>query len=225
MQIAPTNDAAVLVDAIRGLNTSFGTALGEAMTTSIDAIADVNPNVATVDASAPGETTPTAPTQPVPDVVVVLTDGASTQGTDPILAAEAAARRGVRVYTIGFGTTEPTTMVCNLDQAGADFIADPFGEQMVGDVGPAGDFGQIGGFGGRSQLLTIDEPTLQAVAETTGGEYYRARDAAQLNEVFRSLPTQPVTEPRPHELTVGLLALSAACSWAVLGRSARSFPA
>ena len=45
------------------------------------------------------------------DVIVVLTDGANTQGVDPKTAAAQAAR-GVRFYTIGFGTTTPTRMAC-----------------------------------------------------------------------------------------------------------------
>jgi hypothetical protein len=46
------------------------------------------------------------------DVIVVLTDGANTQGVDPQTAAKQAAERRLRVYTIGFGTTTPAPMVC-----------------------------------------------------------------------------------------------------------------
>jgi Ca-activated chloride channel homolog len=37
-------------------------------------------------------------------VIVLLTDGQTTTGADPIEAAKEAANRGVRVYTVGFGT-------------------------------------------------------------------------------------------------------------------------
>ena len=158
----------------------------------------------------------------VPDIVVVLTDGANTQGVDPLFAAEQAADRRVRVFTIGFGTTGETTMVCNPSQAGADFIADPFGEQKVGDFGPAGDFGQIGGFGGTSQLLTIDEPTLQSVAAITGGDYFRANDAQQLLDVFLSLPTQPATIAKDIEVTSGLAGLAAVLATLTLVVATRS---
>ena len=47
-----------------------------------------------------------------PDTIVVLTDGRNTQGVDPVTAAEEAAARHLRVYTIGFGTTKPAPMVC-----------------------------------------------------------------------------------------------------------------
>ena len=37
-------------------------------------------------------------------------------------------------------------------------------------------------------LLLLDEPTLQGMADLTGGAYYRAEDAEQLGEVFTNLP-------------------------------------
>ena len=101
-----------------------------AILTSIDAIAEINPDVAPtgVDlASAPPTSTPDAPAPAAPpagdyepDTIVVLTDGANTAGVDPIIAAEQAAARRVRVYTIGFGTTEPAQLVCTPDQLGGD---------------------------------------------------------------------------------------------------------
>jgi len=39
-------------------------------------------------------------------VIILLTDGQSNVGPDPIESARIAAERGVRVYTVGFGTTE-----------------------------------------------------------------------------------------------------------------------
>ena len=49
---------------------------------------------------------------------MLLTDGANTRGIEPVDAAEIAAERGVRVYPIGFGTRNPTTMVCTAAQLG-----------------------------------------------------------------------------------------------------------
>ena len=43
-----------------------------------------------------------------PNFIVILTDGANTQGVDPQTAAKQAAARHIRTYTIGFGTTTPT---------------------------------------------------------------------------------------------------------------------
>jgi Ca-activated chloride channel family protein len=39
-----------------------------------------------------------------PAVIVLLTDGENTQEPDPLLAAQAAADRGVRIYTVGVGS-------------------------------------------------------------------------------------------------------------------------
>jgi Ca-activated chloride channel family protein len=224
--VAPTDDTEVLVDAVERFNTSFGTAMGSATMRSLDALAEINPEVV-----APGVDLSTtidrdevwASDDKVPDVIVVLTDGANTQGVDPVFAAEQAADRRVRVYTIGFGTTSETTMVCNPQQAGADFIADPFGEVAAGNFGPAGDFGQIGGFGAISQFLVIDEPTLESVAALTGGEYFRAEDAEQLLEVFLNLPTQLTVQPEEVEITWIFAVAAAVVACLALALSALGF--
>jgi Ca-activated chloride channel family protein len=43
-------------------------------------------------------------------VIVLLSDGRRTTGPDPIEVARMAADRGVRVYTVGFGTVRGTTI-------------------------------------------------------------------------------------------------------------------
>ena len=54
------------------------------------------------------------PAQPTPrsddyvaDIIVLLTDGRNTRGIEPLDAVPHAVERRVRVYTIGFGTTNP----------------------------------------------------------------------------------------------------------------------
>ena len=42
-----------------------------------------------------------------PAIIVLLTDGANNAGPHPVDAAQQAAARGVRVYTIGYGTENP----------------------------------------------------------------------------------------------------------------------
>ena len=76
----------------------------------------------------------------VPHIIVLLTDGASNAGPLPMTAAQQAVDRGVRVYTIGFGTTNNTSpMDCGDD--------DPFG--FGGGFGsPFGGGGGGGGGGG-----------------------------------------------------------------------------
>lgn len=57
-----------------------------------------------------------SPAAPVPPgsyneaVIILLTDGQRTTGPDPLVAARLAADRGVRVYTVGVGTKEGSTI-------------------------------------------------------------------------------------------------------------------
>jgi Ca-activated chloride channel family protein len=194
--VEPTTDKRALVDAIFGLRTYRGTAIGLGILASLDAIADVNPDVphtGTIDA---GDTSPAAGDFQ-PDTIVVLTDGANTQGVDPVTAAYEAAARGVRVYTIGFGTTDPSSMVCSADQLGDV----PFGFGGGGFDG-SGGFG-AGGFGGRNgRFLQLDEESLTQVAQLTGGEYFQAQDAQALTDVLLDLPSHVVLAERQVELTV-----------------------
>src|SRR5262245_18233885 len=113
--VPPTHDAHALLRALDGLSTSRGTAIGQAILTSLDAIAQADPAIA-----------PTG-VQPknvggdagyADDAIVVLTDGANNQGVDPLTAARQAADRRVRVFTIGFGTTHPAPLVCDGSQFG-----------------------------------------------------------------------------------------------------------
>lgn len=171
--VPPTTDGDALITAIQNLSTARGTAIGAAMLTAIDGIAAVDPSVAPsgVDlgtAAAAGY---------APDVIVLLTDGANTQGVEPATAAGLAAARGIRVYTIGFGTTTPTRMACT-------------GRQVEGFYGGGGGGGGFrGGGGGGANPLIIDEPALQDVAKTTGGQYYRAQNADQLKVALGDLPS------------------------------------
>ena len=90
-------------------------------------------------------------------VLILLTDGENNRGAiDPRTAAQAAHAVGVRIYTIGVGT------------------------EGVAPV-PVGR----GVFGLRyeNRPVRIDEALLQDVARTTGGRYFRARDAAALQHI------------------------------------------
>ena len=55
--------------------------------------------------------------------------------------------------------------------------------------------------GGRN-FLEIDEGTLAAVAESTGGEYFRAEDADSLVEVFAELPRRVGSTTEEQEISV-----------------------
>jgi Ca-activated chloride channel homolog len=184
----PTDDRASLENAITNLTTARRTAIGSAILRSLDAIAEIDGNVApSATGNIPeGSFTPVPEGEYVPHIIVLLTDGASNAGPSPISAAIQAAERGVRVYTIGFGTTRNSSPM----NCGYQFQEnDQFG----------GGFGIPGGGGGGGFRREIDEETLTMIAEMTGGTYYAATSAGELDDVFRNLPsylvvTREITE-------------------------------
>jgi Ca-activated chloride channel family protein len=185
----PTTDLKLLENAITYLTPARRTAIGSAILRSLDAIAEVDNRVAPSELKSSDQTTPPqTPTEDfVPHIIVLLTDGASNAGPLPISAAEQAVERGVRVYTIGFGTTNNSSpMNCGDD--------DPFG----GGFGP--NFGG-GGLGGGFRR-EIDEATLTQIADMTGGKYYLAESADRLQEVFKSLPTYVIATRETTEISV-----------------------
>ncbi len=202
--VAPTTDDKALLEAIDALSTFRGTAIGMAILASIDAIAEINPNVAPTGVEL-GDTTDAADPANIadfePDTIVVLTDGANTRGVEPIIAAQEAVARHLRVYTIGFGTTEPSQPVCTIDQISGT----PLGDDRQFDGGGGGG----GGGGRRGRFLELDEPTLTAVAEMTGGAYFRAQDAEQLIDVFLDLPNEVVVQREDFELTAWFVLVAA----------------
>ncbi len=100
-------------------------------------------------------------------VLVLLTDGANTAGEiHPLKAAELAQQVGLRVYTIGIGAE-------SMDMSSL-----------------------IGGRRAINPSADLDEETLTAIAEQTGGRYFRAIDTASLQEIYQLLDElEPVEEP------------------------------
>jgi Ca-activated chloride channel homolog len=216
---APTTDRQMLFDALRSLATGRRTAVGSGILAAIDAIAEIDPNVAkSQTANSPG--LPPAPVPKgayAPEIIVLLTDGASNAGPLPVDAAQQAADRGIRVYTIGFGTA---------NGGATDPTCAPF---LVGREPPGGGGGGFGGGGQGGQggfRRGIDEDTLKQVAALTGGTYYPAESAQQLEGVFQGLPTNLITKHEILEIGVGFVAfgaLSAALAL-LLGRAWRPLP-
>jgi Ca-activated chloride channel homolog len=223
--VPPTDDHDVLAGSIDALTTGRGTAVGAAMLKSLDAIAEVNPDVRPVgDAVANGLTGP-APSAPpratpgaggfVPDIVVLLTDGANTRGIAPLDAVPYAVERRVRIFTIGFGTTQPTALACTAEQLGGDIRG--FGGGGFGGGGFGG--GGFGGGGGGRSPLRADNATLEQVAEQTGGRFYSAEDAPQLRRVFADLPKDVTVQKEPQEMTAAFVALGAILAAVAIGAS------
>lgn len=102
-------------------------------------------------------------------VIVLLSDGDSNAGIlDPMQAANIARELGVRVYTIGVGTTGYAPVR----------VTDASGRQSI-----------------QHAHITIDERTLQEIANRTGGEYFNTLDEEGLNRALVAigeLETTPV---------------------------------
>jgi Ca-activated chloride channel homolog len=94
--VAPTTDHQAVDNGIRGLVTGPATAIGEAVFSSIEAIANFDQQ---------------AGTNPPPARIVLLSDGANTAGRSPEQAAEAAQAAHIAVSTIAYGTPEGTVEV------------------------------------------------------------------------------------------------------------------
>ncbi|MBI4566199.1 MAG: VWA domain-containing protein [Planctomycetes bacterium] len=101
-------------------------------------------------------------------VLILLSDGVSNAGVaDPLQAAEVAKAFGVKVYTIGVGSTGT-----------APFPAeDAFGRSVL-----------------VRRQVELNEATLKRIAEATGGRYFNARGTAALEEVYAAIDQLEKTE-------------------------------
>jgi Ca-activated chloride channel family protein len=230
LAVAPTTHRDELLTALDAVTTGRGTTIGSAILRALDAIAELDPNVApsdsvdepTTDGPGLGGPTPTpsptaggraggaagGPVDVAPEIIVLLTDGANTRGVTPSQAAEQAAARGVRVYPIGFGTTNPTQMACTRDQYGT------FSMPQTRDITGAG----AGALGGRS-FLVVDEPALRNVARKTGGTYFAATDADGLTKVLADLPKHVTVSEQDIDLSAAFALLAALVLLTGLGLS------
>ena len=94
-------------------------------------------------------------------VMVLLTDGENNRGaTDPRTAAQAAAAFGIRIYAIGVGTEGMAPV--------------PVGRGLFG-------------LRYENRPVRIDEALLTDIANSSGGRYFRARDAAALQSIYEQI--------------------------------------
>jgi Ca-activated chloride channel family protein len=111
----PTDDTAAVTRAIERLEPQLGTSLGQGILAALDTIikaeSDTPPEYYSDRAAAP--TTAPAPVEPGSHssaAMLVLSDGENNESPDPIEAAQAAAERGIRIHTVGVGSTAGTTL-------------------------------------------------------------------------------------------------------------------
>ena len=94
--------------------------------------------------------------------VILLTDGANNAGSvEPLEAAKVAGAKGIPVYTIGAGAS---------------------GGGVLGRVGLPFRVGPLGS--------NLDEGTLQAIAEETGGRFFLATDSGTIDTAFAAIDSE-----------------------------------
>jgi Ca-activated chloride channel family protein len=94
-------------------------------------------------------------------VVILLTDGSNNRGDiSPMTAAEIARSFGIRVYTIGVGTNGTARYPYSLPGGGVQYVNMP---------------------------VEIDTKTLQDIASTTGGDFYRATNTQELRGIYKEI--------------------------------------
>jgi Ca-activated chloride channel family protein len=176
---SPTRDRAAVRDALDQVQAAGSTATGEAIRLGLR--------------MARSGTRPGA--KPPPAAIVLLSDGKSVRGVDPVAAAREAAQAKVPIYTVALGTPQGTI-------------------QSRGRNGTT-----------RAEPVPPDPATMQRIAQLTNARSYRAEDLSRLEEVYKRLGSQVATERRPREITSAfaggallLLAGAAAASLRWFGR-------
>jgi Ca-activated chloride channel homolog len=103
-------------------------------------------------------------------IVILMTDGENNSGKiDPLTAAQAAQTLGVKVYTIGVSKNGTAPMPVGKN---------PFtGETVYQDM-----------------PVDVDETTLKEIAQTTGGNYYRADTAEHFQQIYAEIDKLEKTE-------------------------------
>ena len=122
------------------LEAEQATAIGDAVTLAVDRLKDIEAKSR---------------------VIILLSDGENTAGVvAPAEAAEAAKAFGIKIYTIGVGST-----------GWAPFpMRDLYDRTVL-----------------RRQPVRLDEATLKMMAETTGGRYFNAQDTRALENVYAEI--------------------------------------
>jgi len=115
---APTNDQDAIMAAINRLTPQRGTSLARGILAALNTIAAVNAkepaHLYTLLTPAPTPSpTPVPQGTYLPAAIILLTDGENNEFPDPLGTAQTAAERGVKIYTVGVGTTAGQNLKIN----------------------------------------------------------------------------------------------------------------
>ena len=210
--VAPTTNKDDLLKAVDGLTTGRGTTIGAAILKSIDAISEINPSVAPAD-SGGRHRRGTRRADPDPRHPH---DPGTRRGEDRAGDRRAPHRRrqhprrharggrGPGGGPRGAGLPDRLRHHRAHRRWSAPATSSAAGSSTVRPAASAAVWGP----GGRN-FLVVDEEALQTVARTTGGEYFKASDADQLQGVLNDLPKHVDVQERDVEVSVAFAGLAA----------------
>ncbi len=156
--LEPTTDRTRMELSLRQLSVKGATAMGDGLKLGLQSAQEPVPDGL-------------GGTRKLPSAIVLLSDGASTRGADPIDVAAEAKKAKIRIYTVALGTPGGTLETRRQD-------------------------GTI-----RQERVPPDTLTLQDIARDTGGRYFSAPDADQLEAVYSNLATRFSTVQEKQEVT------------------------
>jgi Ca-activated chloride channel homolog len=171
----PTTDREQILASINRLSPQMGTAIGQGILTSLNAIFEqqgISPKPTPTDAFGNPLSSKAPPTviQPgsfAPAVIILLSDGQNNVPPAPLSIIDQAASAGVRVYTVGVGSTDGTILR----------------------------------YMGRATRVFLDENTLKSIAKETQAQYFKADNESDLRTIYSTLGSQLVFKPQETELT------------------------
>jgi len=152
----PTTDRAAVFEAIATLHAEGATAMGDGIERALDVRRAPGSGVATQGVQ-PAPTPAVPADNELPLVVLLLSDGASTEGARPMDAAAHAKALGVPVFTIALGTDRGMVDVPN-------------------------ETGQL-----QRVPVPPDELTLKRIADLTGARFFAAPTDRDLKGIYREL--------------------------------------
>jgi Ca-activated chloride channel homolog len=189
----PTTDRMAVYEAVDSLHAEGATAMGDGIERALDVKRPPTPpSTGSAARAAPDPAVQQPAGAEAPLVVLLLSDGANTQGrTQPMEAASDAKELGVPVFTIALGT-----------ERGMVDVPDETGNLRRIPVPP-------------------DKLTLQKIAETTGARFFAAPSSDDLKEVYRELGSKIGFVREEQEVTVvfaaaGLLFLVAGAAMSLV---------
>jgi Ca-activated chloride channel family protein len=144
----PTTDHARVIAAINSMQVHGGTAMGDGIQLAVDSARVPMPDGL-------------GGSRRLPAAIVMLSDGASTLGSDPISVVQRIKKYRIPIYTVALGTANGQLKHVNKRTGAVTF-----------------------------ERVPPDPLVLQDIARDTGGEFFAAPDARRLSAVYRNLSTR-----------------------------------